>query len=407
MTHPAISTSVQPSSAKARIQWLDGARGLAALGVMLLHFYHITLEHMAPLWLKHSVPAAAADTLGHTLSYIKPLIWHPYIQSVHPWILGHWDLGKIGVLLFFLISGYVIPLSLMKPAEHPIKAFALGRFFRLYPMYWASLALIGLLFFLGWNSGFPAGQWAANLTLLHKFVGIADINGVAWTLQIELIFYALCAVMAAFGQLNNPRWVLSLWAMSLLGGLAFAAAKNYLGIYAPVMLPMGLCYMWLGFLSRRLLAGSHYPVQAKSVVWGCFVGTLVLSAAATAWGYADKFGQYYASYVAALALYLLLSRFPVRPMAFWSWLGNISYSVYLIHAQIGTVFMGLIIAIRPAWFAEHWLALFALIAVAMALTLGISSLTYRWIEQPAVQLGRSLSERLFRKSPKIVQGLSS
>ena len=57
------------------------------------------------------------------------------------WTRHHLDLGRVGVVAFFLVSGYVIPLSL---SGQTLRTFAVRRFFRLYPVYWVALPLYAL-----------------------------------------------------------------------------------------------------------------------------------------------------------------------------------------------------------------------------------------------------------------------
>lgn len=86
----------QNLESKKRLIWLDSLRGIAAIFVVILH---------------------------------------NLLESV---TFGYFDIGKIGGAIFFLISGFVIPISLYKKS---IKQFIVGRFFRLYPAYGASILL--------------------------------------------------------------------------------------------------------------------------------------------------------------------------------------------------------------------------------------------------------------------------
>lgn len=51
------------------------------------------------------------------------------------------DLGRIGVVVFFAISGFIIPTSLNHRSLHPVRKFLISRLFRLYPLYWISIIL--------------------------------------------------------------------------------------------------------------------------------------------------------------------------------------------------------------------------------------------------------------------------
>src|SRR6516165_2700913 len=127
-----------------RLGFLDVARGLAALLVLLSHaFGH--------------VPGAAA-------------------------------LGRAGVVLFLVVSGFIIPASLEQGGSNA--RFWLRRFFRLFPAYWFSLLLAGACHGLGYGvTSATAGQWLLNVTMLQGFFKAPPVWGVFWTLQLELVIY--------------------------------------------------------------------------------------------------------------------------------------------------------------------------------------------------------------------------
>ncbi|WP_333771362.1 acyltransferase family protein [Streptomyces sp. IBSBF 2435] len=110
--------------------------------------------------------------------------------------------GWLGVEAFFVISGFVICMSGWgrTPGQ-----FAVSRLSRLYPAYWAALALIVLYRVLlamrqGDASGIPdLRQIVGNLTMAPEQVGVHELNGVVWTLWVEARFYLLMAVVLAFG----------------------------------------------------------------------------------------------------------------------------------------------------------------------------------------------------------------
>ena len=124
------------------------------------------------------------------------------------------DLGNFGVVVFFLTSGFIIPVSLERSGS--AGRFWVGRVFRLYPLYWLSLAL-AVAFHLG---GFaPAHELEAafrknvpvntlvNITMLQQLVGVPHAIAPYWTLSVELMFYAGCTAFllaGIFARLNLP-----------------------------------------------------------------------------------------------------------------------------------------------------------------------------------------------------------
>ena len=115
-------------------------------------------------------------------------------------------LGSLGVPIFFVISGYCIAL-----ASHYSKSsldFLVRRFFRIFPMYWASLLIVivcVLLFtvLFGQNSitQLPKSPWdvTATLTLLTSpFSSVQTVNWVYWSLTEEIFFYLVIGLALCF-----------------------------------------------------------------------------------------------------------------------------------------------------------------------------------------------------------------
>lgn len=102
--------------------------------------------------------------------------------------------GEIGVMVFFLISGYVIAQSLEK---YSFKEFVINRFWRIIPTNIISLVLILFsAFILGFNviDLVTIKDYIANAFLVQPFLGIRPVNPVIWSLVVEVIFYLYAAI---------------------------------------------------------------------------------------------------------------------------------------------------------------------------------------------------------------------
>ena len=122
--------------------------------------------------------------------------------------------GFLGVPLFFIISGFVITIS----AEHRTpKKFIIARLIRILPMYWVGLFLTSIFILLNGNpdNRFSIVNFLANTTLLNQHMDIPNIDGVYWTLQIEIVFYIMMFVLLAIGIFSNVKGWLSLWLLAL------------------------------------------------------------------------------------------------------------------------------------------------------------------------------------------------
>ena len=172
------------------------------------------------------------------------------------------DIGKFGVIVFFAISGYVIPSSLMKRTDHAVPRFVIARFFRLYPAYWLSLPAGLAIFLVVAHQHVDAPLVVANVTMLQQFFGIENILGIYWTLQIELIFYALCVGLFVIGLLQKTKFIFSTAVIFLAFATVLAAARFYSGVKLPVVVPLSLAIMFWGMIRRQADDGERDAVKA-------------------------------------------------------------------------------------------------------------------------------------------------
>lgn len=174
------SKTIKSETAAPRLGLLDGLRIVAALLVVLYHY---------TAW-------------GHNYwGGNAPEMW-PVLSSVTVY-------GQLGVQLFFLISGFVILMSLQ---GRNVIQFISSRIGRLYPAYWLAVIAAAILCFVIWphvGEGRTLGDILPNLTMMQNGFGFQDLDGVYWTLWVELRFYVLLGVMLALG-LAKDRYILIL-----------------------------------------------------------------------------------------------------------------------------------------------------------------------------------------------------
>src|SRR5262249_17528847 len=120
------------------------------------------------------------------------------------------NLGRVGVVLFFCISGFVIPSSLFGRPVEGLRRFWIRPFFWLFP---ASLLSISGGVLTAWylqTRPISAATVLANLTMIPRWLGKDMVIGGYWTLHVEFLFYVLCALLFAVGQLRSERVLLSM-----------------------------------------------------------------------------------------------------------------------------------------------------------------------------------------------------
>ena len=178
-----------------RFAALDLLRFLAAMGVLL---YHYVSSYLSP----SALEAAGLSAVASVTRY-----------------------GYLGVNAFFLISGFVILASALP--RGPVD-FVIGRVSRLYPAFWVSVIITSAMVLLlpELAPSEIAGQLStkvilANLTMMPEFLGQPFVDGVYWTLQIEIRFYFLVFLMLVLKLQQRVQQLLWIWLAILLLGEFF------------------------------------------------------------------------------------------------------------------------------------------------------------------------------------------
>lgn len=340
-----------------RLASIDALRAIAALLVLVTH----ATERFAD-----DVGAVARATFLYRLSHAL-------------------DFGRIGVILFFLVSGYVIAGTLADPRT-TVRDFLVRRFFRLYPLYWASIALAIAFFFHGAGG---AGRLAANATMLPTIFGEERYLGLYWTLETELVFYGLALALLAAGVLQSARALAALAAALIV---AFAAIM--FGVLpAPQdlswkSLPLNLAFMVVGVMARA----REGDVPRGTAPWlvACVAAALAPSAFTFArylsTGGADDL-RWGVAYPAAVAIFFALLHAPRLPLAALARFGVVSYSAYLLHPFA----LALVDRVVPAATLFSAAGMAGAVAVSIAATAAIAFATYALVEAPFNRMARRLT----------------
>jgi peptidoglycan/LPS O-acetylase OafA/YrhL len=310
--------------------------------------------------------------------------------AVHVLTQSGLQLGQLGVMVFFLCSGFIIPASLERGRRgegrvRQLTRFWRSRFFRLFPLYWLSLGaalLLGLGGIYRPPSPLTARDWLLNVTMAQRMLGAPNAVVVYWTLAFELLFYLGLSVLFLLGW-HRHSVALSLAASA--GCLLVAATSGPL-LHQPA--PTGLfclATMLVGTVFHRWYSGEVRLPWLVTCTLSTAVGgvAVLLSGLRAGWPTTTPDAPRFAAMLTAwLGAYVVFSAGVAlrrrRPPAWLLRLGAISYSVYLMQE--------LVLAAVPA------LAHPVLTAVAcIAATMAVSELTYRFVERPAVRLGRRLA----------------
>lgn len=288
------------------------------------------------------------------------------------------NFGWYGVCLFFLISGFVITHAALH--ESP-RAFVVRRLFRIYPMVAVALAL-GLLLEPPTRAlATPESVLAALLLVNYWISPQVVLIGVAWTLAVEMLFYALILATHALGRRPALRLALLLGLVSL--ALAFCRE------FGPHFFLVAATAAYLPFLLVGQLMYVVGHQRAVGVKAGLLLGVAVyavmlqgLREVHTVFLPLDN--SYLITFAWSLCTFLLAWRLEerLRPGRATRLLADTSYSLYLLHGIVGVAVLDRLVPLTGYWPA---------LAVALAVVAAVVLALHRWVERPLQDLGRRLS----------------
>jgi peptidoglycan/LPS O-acetylase OafA/YrhL len=312
---------------------------------------------------------------------------------VFGWLYVPAAYGWLGVHLFFMISGFVICMSSW---GRTATQFAVSRIVRLFPAYWAAIALTTAFVLL-----YPAlfepqklGDVLTNLTMLQEQFGVPHVDPVYWSLVAELKFYLLFLIVAAFG-VTYRRAVIFCVVWSI--GAAFAVQLDSKAL--KLFLMPNFAHYFVAGVALYLM----YRFGPNLVLWGIIGYSWVIAMHyRTDSSFPGEVGlPYWPAAVLITACFAVLILLALRRLQWMRWrflttLGVTTYPLYLLHYVIGTSAVYFV--------AKHWAVnAFVLFAIVVAGLVVLSWLVHRFIERPlAPRLKRGLTgglETIRRSSP--------
>jgi peptidoglycan/LPS O-acetylase OafA/YrhL len=350
-------------SPEDRLAFLDSLRGIAAVWVVFYHVIYMPVPSLdAPVWAK-------------------------------PWA----SIGGLGVTLFFIVSAFSLCYTMPFHARtrQPLRSFYVRRIFRIAPLLYVMLAVTMLRDFGLWNVTHSPATVAENVFFLFNLVpgNQTGIVWASWTIGVEMLFY-LCFPLCY------------IWSRGVLRACIFFLATVALAIAFKRLLDN---YSDGSSDFFQLSVIRHLPVFASGIVAFQFyerfavrenVGrNLVLFAVAMGLFVASAlaldllFGDLYYFQIPWFIVTLVgLAFFPFSLLVnkLTGFLGKLSYSLYLIHPP-------LVVALVPvfrliyAWDVLLSVKYVAVVALTFAVLTSLAYLSYRYVEQPGIRLGRKLA----------------
>ena len=349
----SVDTPVRKSPAAPRQLLLDGLRFVAAISVV---FYHYCFR-------------------GHASDNLSPVAY----PALAP--LAKYD--YLGVELFFIISGYVLAMSLRR---HSPRSFIISRICRLYPGYWVAVTVLFLVLrtVTSVMGSPPLVQYVVNMTMGQNFLGFADLDGVYWTLTYELKFYGLLLAVLVLGGRRHLPWLVAGW---LTLAFAWLLVGDLPHILMTVLVPDYASFFGAGILFALLAE----PDRTRWPLWLglAFSYVLCLGAGWHEAGVKEAFMNLphsrtiiLSTITAIFVLFWVATRPRQRPWppqlaTVLTLMGALTYPLYLLHQNLGYVVLQRLGPGSPPY---------ALLVGLLGLMLVATYALHRWVERPLAPL---------------------
>ncbi|CAD2073300.1 acyltransferase family protein [Phocicoccus pinnipedialis] len=318
---------------RKRITEIDALRGIAAVIVVI---YHYTFHYN--------------ERFGH----VKP----DYNTTL-------FDFGHYGVQLFFIISGFVIFMSVSRGKS--AGDFMIKRTFRLYPAYIVAVALTFLVLGkseIDINRTFI--EAIINFTMFQEFFGVRNIDGVYWSLRVEMTFYLMMAVVLYIGAKSH---VVLVSITMLISGLLVQVMNGWVG-----------GEFWRTI--ERFSTANYVQLFVIGIMFYCiwqhgpkikYMTLLIVSIIYDFLFEGISNGMFTILFVAIFGL-VLAEKMKWLNNKILLFLGSISYPLYLVHQNIGYA----MIKEMEKFGMTHELW----ILIPLGLSIALSVLIVKYIEVP-------------------------
>jgi peptidoglycan/LPS O-acetylase OafA/YrhL len=313
------AVAASPSEGGARVQWLDGIRGVAATFVVLHHIWLTAWPSDAPI-------------------------------NPGPWWLGWLLYGHMAVATFIVVSGFSLALVPMRNGGRlsgGVRRFLRRRAWRILPAYWAALLLSIVMTAVLLRPELGPAEIARTLAvhglLLQDAVGSVTPNGALWSIAVEWQIYFVFPLILLVARRTSLVTAVTLTAAVVLvahaaAGLNGALDKiNGLTPQFLALFALGVLAVWLGRADRA--ERLRRPLAAVVLLaFGSFV--LLAAIQGSEWVVPRFFwiDLLFGAGVAAMLTLMYAGRIVPAHRLFASraltWLGLFSYSIYLVHAPL-------------------------------------------------------------------------
>lgn len=292
--------------------------------------------------------------------------------------LGPWcKYGLLGVHLFFIISGFVIFMSVSK--SNATRFFA-SRAVRLFPAFWFCCAATALFTALvGGSRSISWKEFLANMTMVFQpFAHVRTVDDSYWSLFVELKFYFFVGLLLFFKRLDSAEYALLVWLFITITSVWFPnkiVSWCFVTQYAPFFVAGAIFFLifekGMNLFRTGMLLLSYtlcvYVAIEISYERNFSLDPWICIAVVTLW----------------FLMFVLISkrRTGIFGRINWTILGSISYPLYLLHQNLGYILINLF---------SRWINIYILFYIMIVFMVFSAWMINIWVERPISKFLRSI-----------------
>ena len=282
-------------------------------------------------------------------------------------------IGRVGVTIFFLITGYLTYTSYKRRTG---MQYLVNRLFRMYPEYWALLSVA----FIFQIKSVSIPCWVANITLFNEFMGYGNILVASWMMPIQICFFVFIFFVGKYvAKSNAPKYWILFWGMVSLG----AGYLRYItGKPIPTAFPLLFLVALLGI---EFFIQENDKIQKMDIMCclGVFEAVLIVS---TKLSY-DNWLYYVIAYNIGIVLFVFMSKQEWKSKLLIK-LGEIGFPFFLC--------FDIIFSIMSRWELceeNQYMSPIACV-IHFVLSLIFAVIVTKWIEKPILRYGKALERKM-------------
>lgn len=355
-----------------KVIFADQLRGLAFLCVVAVHWLGIFRDYNL---ISYITGAPAIDTSNHNL-----------YDNLLPG-LPNFNYGPFGVSIFFMISGFVIPFSMMNGSK---KKFIISRLLRIYPVYISSSFIMLAFYYASHRYWGSSGQYSlneiiSNISLTSSMLNYQSIDYVNWTLEIEIKFYLICFLFFNFiksskiGVIIIPSLFLVFSSITRNFHIFDASYMYGISFHNLRIEMVYVSYMFLGVLVNRLYTNKiniiEFSIGSVFLLYVVYQTSVIVGINNIQLTYNYLYG-----YIVFLSCYMIRNSFESNVVL--SFLSRVSYPFYALHSVIGYCTMRYLTSLNISHASSF--------IIAFAIVLLIAMLVNKIIEQPSLMLAKKI-----------------